>query len=58
MPLLLRVEETDALDSGNESDDEPMYTEMLEDILDRSQSHLNVNRREAGYKICDRIKEI
>ena len=28
---------------------------MLENIRDRSQSHPNVNRREACYKICDRI---
>ena len=36
MPPLLSSEETDALDSGNKSDDEPMSTEMLEDICDGS----------------------
>ena len=30
---------------------------MLEDISDGSQSRPNVNRREACYKICDRIKQ-
>ena len=30
---------------------------MLEDICDRIQSHPNINRREAHYKICDRIKQ-
>ena len=33
-----------------------MYTVMLEDIRDDSQSHPSVNRREACYKICDCIK--
>ena len=40
----------DVMDSGNESDDEPMSTEMLEDILDRSKSHLSVNRIDAYNK--------
>ena len=34
------------MDSGYESGDEPMSTEMLEDICDRSKSHSDVNRRE------------
>ena len=42
--------------SGDESDAEPMFTDVLEDIRDRSQSHLSINRRELCYKICDRIK--
>ena len=29
----------DAMDSGDESDDEPIPTDMLEDICDGSQSH-------------------
>ena len=45
------------MDSGDKSDDEPMSTEMLEDIRDGSQSHPNVNRTEARYKIRDRIKQ-
>ena len=58
MPPLISVEETNALDSGDESDDEPMSMEMLEDICERSQSHLNVNRIKARYKIYDIIKQI
>ena len=46
------------MDFGNESDDEPMSTEMLEDIHHGSQSHTNVNSREARYKILDSIKKI
>ena len=47
----------DALDSANESDDDLIYTEMLEDIRDNIQSHPNINRREERYKIRDCIKE-
>ena len=43
--------------SGDESDHDLIYTEMLEEICDRSQSHPNVNQREARYKIRDRIKQ-
>ena len=37
----------DAMDSGDESEDESMYTEMLEEFRDVSQSHLSIHRREA-----------
>ena len=30
---------------------------MLEDIHDGGQTHVNVNRREARYKICYRISQ-
>ena len=46
MSPLLSEEEMDVMDYGDESDDEPMSMEMLEDIHDRSQSHPNVNRRD------------
>ena len=46
------------MSSGDESDGEPTPTEMLEDIRDGSQSRPIVNRREAWYKICYRIKQI
>ena len=45
------------MDSGNKSDHDLISTKMLEDIRDRSQSHPNVNKIEACYKICDRIKQ-
>ena len=57
MPPLLIKEEMDAMDSGDESDHDTISTEMLEDIRDRSQSHPDVNRREARYKIRDRINK-
>ena len=48
----------DAMDFGNESDDEPISTEMLENIFGGSPYHLNMNRRESRYKICDCVKQI
>ena len=50
-------QETDDIDSGDESDHDLISTEMLEDIRDRSQTHLNINKREARYKIRDRIRQ-
>ena len=40
----------DAMDYGDESDHNRISTDMLEDICDGSQTHLNINRREARYK--------
>ena len=48
----------DEISSGNESDAEPMSTEMLEDIFDGIQYHLSIKTREACYKIRDCIKQI
>ena len=47
-----------AMDSGYESNHDLISTEMLKDISDGSQSHPNINRREARYKICDFIRQI
>ena len=46
------------MDSGDESDYDTIYIQMLEDIREGSQSHPNVNGREAHYKIRDRIRQI
>ena len=56
LPLLSK-EEIDAMDSGDESDDESVSTQMLEDIHDSGQSHPGVNSRDARYKIRDCIKQ-
>ena len=45
------------MSSGNESDAEPMSTNMLEDIHDGIQSHPSIDRRNSCYKICDRIEQ-
>ena len=46
------------MSSGDESDAEPMSTDILEDIRDGIQSHPSINRGEARYKILDRFKQI
>ena len=56
MPPLLSKEKIDAMDSGDELDHDLISTEMLEDICDGSQSHPNINQREALYKIRDCIR--
>ena len=58
MPPIISLEEMDAIDSGDESDDEPMSTETLKEICDGSQYNPDVNMREVSYKIQDRIKQI
>ena len=45
------------INSGDESDHDLISMEMLEYICDGSQTHPNVNRREARYKIRDRIRK-
>ena len=47
----------DGISLDDEYDAEPMLTDMLEDICYGSQSHLSMNRREARYNICGRIKQ-
>ena len=55
--LLLNEEDIDAMDFGDESYHDLISMYMLEDIRDRSQSHLNFNQRESRYKIRDRIRQ-
>ena len=57
MSPILSEEEMNAMDSSDESDHNPISTEMLEDIRYGSQSHPNVNRREARYKKRHCIKQ-
>ena len=53
--IMMSKQDMDAMNSGDESDHDLISIDMLEDILDGSQTHSNVNRREARYKIRDRI---
>ena len=55
--IMMSTQDMDAINSGDESDHDLISTEMLEDIRDGSQTHQNVNIREARYKICDRIRK-
>ena len=45
MSPLLSEEDMGAMDSVDESDHNLISTEMLEDISDGSQSHMNVSKR-------------
>ena len=45
------------MDSSYESDHDPISMEMLEESCDRIQSHPNINRKEARYRIRDCIKK-
>ena len=54
---MMSEQDMDAINSDDESDHDLISTEMLEDIRDRSQAHLNVNRIDAGYKIRDCIRQ-
>ena len=54
---MMSEQEMENINYGDESDHYLISTEMLEDICDGSQTHLNVNRRESYYKIRDRIRQ-
>ena len=56
--IMMSEQDMEDINSGDESDHDLISTEMLEDICDGSQTHPNVNRREAHYKIRDRIRQI
>ena len=55
--IMMSEQDMDAINSGDESDHDLISTEMLEDICDESQTHPTVNKREARFEICDRIKQ-
>ena len=54
---MMSEQDMDAINSGDESDHDLVSTVMLEDIRDGSQTHPNVNRREARYKIRYRSRQ-
>ena len=47
----------DAINCGDELDHDIIYEETLKDICDGSQTNPNDIRREACYKIRDRIRK-
>ena len=55
--IMMSEQDMDNLDSSDDSDHDLISTEMLKDICDRSQTHTDVNRREAHYKVRDPIKQ-
>ena len=54
---MMSKQDMENINYGDESDHDLISMKMLEDICDRSQTHPNVNRREARYKIRDRIRQ-
>ena len=53
--IMMSKQEIDAINAGDVSYHDHISTEILEDIRDGSQTHPNINIREARYKIRDRI---
>ena len=53
----MNEQDMEILDSNEKSNDNYISTETLHGIRDRSQTHLNVDKREARRKIRDRIKQ-
>ena len=53
---MMSEQDMENLDFSDASDHDLISTEMLEDIRDGSQTHPNVNKREARYKIRDRVR--
>ena len=56
--IMMNEQDMENINSGDESDHDLISTDMLEEIRDESQTHPNVNRREARYKIRDGIRQI
>ena len=54
--IMMSEQDMEDINSGDDSDHDLISTEMLEDIRDGSHTHLNVNRREARYKIIDCVR--
>ena len=55
--IIMSEQDMENINSGDELYHDLVSTEMFEDICDGSQTHLNVNKREARYKIRDRIRQ-
>ena len=54
---MMTEKDLENIDSNERSNHDIISTETLEDIFDGSQTHPNVNKREARYKIRDHIKQ-
>ena len=54
--IMMSKQEMENINSGDESDHDLISTDMLQDIRDGSQTHPNVNKREACYEIRDHIR--
>ena len=57
MPPLINKDEMDRVYSCNESEDDCMSMNMLDNVRDVGKSHPRVHRIEARYKIRDHIRQ-
>ena len=55
--IMMSKQDMENINSNDKSDYDLISTEMLEDIRDGSQTHPNVDKREASYKIRDRVRQ-
>ena len=55
--IMMSEQDMENLNSSDESDHDVISKEMLEDIYDGSQTHPNINKMEARYKIRDHIRQ-
>ena len=54
---MMSEQDMENIDSNEKSDDDHISTETSEDIRDGSQTHPNVDKREARCKLRDRINQ-
>ena len=54
---MINKQDMENIDCNEQSDHYLISAEMLEDICDGSQTHPNVNKREASYKIRDHVRQ-
>ena len=54
---MMSEQDMENLDSNEESDHDFISTGMLEDIRDKSQTHSNINKIKARFKIRDRVRQ-
>ena len=54
---MMSEQDMENIDSNENSDHDLISTEMLEDIHGGIQTHPNVNKREARYKIRDHVRK-
>ena len=55
--IMMSEQDRESINSRDESYHDLISTEMFEDIHDGSQTHLNINKREARDKIRDRVSK-
>ena len=55
--IMMSKQDMENLDSNEQSDHDLISMDILQDIFDGSQTHSNVNKNEARYKICNHIRQ-